>query len=76
MGERRTFKICLKYLAISKPEITRAILNYIPEYGRYDDALVLLYTSIAEDVARMYKEQLTKDLDAIRHNMPVSLLAK
>jgi hypothetical protein len=76
MGERRTFRICLRYLAVSKPKIAKAVIQYIPEYGRFDDALVLLDTSLAGDVALLYKEQLNKDIEAMKQNKPVSLLAK
>lgn len=76
LGERRTFRICLKYLAVSQPEIARAVLRYVPEYGRYDDVLVLLDTPLANDVAAMYKEQLQQDLKAMESGNQVSLLAK
>ncbi len=35
----------------------RAVLSYVPEYGRYDDVLVLLDTPLAGDVAAMYQKQ-------------------
>ena len=31
MGERRSFRICLKYLAISQPKIVGAVLKYVPD---------------------------------------------
>ena len=76
MGERRTFRICLKYLANSQPKIAKAVIPYIPVYGRYDDALVLLDTPLANDVASMYKKQLEEDLEVMKKGEPVSLLAK
>ena len=76
MGERRTFRVCLHYLAASQPKITQAVIKYVPEYGRYDDVLVLLDTSLAGDVVTMYKEQLDKDIKAMEEGKPVSLLAK
>lgn len=62
LGERRTFRICLKYLAKSHFDIAKAVLPYIPQYGRYDDALVLLETELAGNVASMYRRQLAQDL--------------
>ena len=44
LGERRSFRICLKYLAVSKPQIALAVMKLVPEYGRYDDLLVYLDT--------------------------------
>ncbi|MBU5430540.1 DUF2828 family protein [Kineothrix sp. MSJ-39] len=76
LGERRTFRVCLKYLAISRSEIARAVLNYVPQYGRYDDALILLDTPLAGDVAGMYKKQLDRDLAAMEAGKQVSLLGK
>ncbi len=76
MGERRTFRICLRYLAVSQPKMAKAVLEYVPEYGRYDDVLVLLDTPVAVDVAAMIKKQLDKDLKAMEAGESVSLLAK
>lgn len=76
MGERRTFRICFRYLATSQPQIARAIIKYVPEYGRYDDVLVLLDTPLADDVVDLYKKQLETDLKAIELGKPVSLLGK
>lgn len=76
LGERRTFRVCLKYLAVSQPKIARAVLAYVPEYGRYDDMLVLLDTPLAGDVVALYKKQLDRDLAAMEAGKPVSLLGK
>ena len=76
LGERRTFRICLKYLAKSHFDIAKAVLPYIPQYGRYDDALVLLETELAGNVASMYRRQLAQDLKDMGQHRPVSLLAK
>lgn len=76
LGERRTFRICLKYLAKSHFDIAKAVLPYIPQYGRYDDALVLLETELAGNVASMYRRQLAQDLKDMEQHRPVSLLAK
>lgn len=76
MGERRSFRICLKYLAISQPKIARAVLKYVPQYGRYDDLLVLLDTPLAEKVATLYRKQLQRDLEAMKSGESISLLAK
>jgi hypothetical protein len=41
-GERRLFRICLKWLAQNYPEVVKANLDLIPEYGRWDDAIELI----------------------------------
>lgn len=76
MGERRTFRICMKYLAESHVEIAKSVMPLIPEYGRYDDLLVLLDTDLCNDVSRFMKKQLEMDLIAMKEEKPISLLAK
>ncbi len=76
LGERRTFRICLRYLAISHPEIVRAVLDLVPEYGRFDDLLILLETPLRKEVSALLLTQLNKDLKGRRDGQPISLLAK
>ena len=37
MGERRTFRICFKWLIENHFEQVASLVELIPEYGRYDD---------------------------------------
>lgn len=76
MGERRTFRICMKYLATSHPEIVKAVLDLIPVYGRYDDLLILLDTDLCDEVCCFIEKQLKMDLSAMQEEKPISLLAK
>ncbi len=76
LGERRTFRVCLRYLAISQPQIARAVLSLVPEYGRFDDLLILLDTPLRKEVSAMLKEQWNKDLNKMREGKAISLLAK
>lgn len=76
LGERRTFRLCLKHLAIAKPQIALAVMKLVPQYGRYDDLLVYLETPLSEEVCAFLKEQLDADVAAMQRNEPVSLLAK
>ena len=39
LGERRVFRILLRWLAVSKPESVVRNLPYVAEYGRWDDVL-------------------------------------
>lgn len=71
-GERRIFKVLLKHLANTRPEIVKVNLHLVCEYGRYDDLLVLLDTELASDVIDLFKNQLHKDMTE-KHP---SLLAK
>ena len=46
LGERRVFKVILKYLAASEPESVKKNIANVAEYGRYDDLLALLDTPV------------------------------
>lgn len=76
LGERRSFRVCLSYLIESHPDIALAIMPLIPEYGRYDDLLVYVDSSLCHKVCKFMKRQLIKDLEAMHMEEPVSLLAK
>lgn len=71
-GERRLFKLCLKRLAeINKDSLIKN-LHLISEFGRWDDLLILLDTSVKNEVVELIKKQLDNDLTTIKP----SLLAK
>lgn len=76
LGERRSFRVCMKYLANSHIEIAKAVMELIPEYGRYDDLLVFLETDLEDAVCKFMKKQLEKDICAKKQGNPISLLAK
>ena len=42
LGERRLFKICLKWLANTRPEIVKRLIELVPCYGRWDDLFCLI----------------------------------
>ena len=75
-GERRTFRVCLKWLAEHKPEVAKALIHLVAEYGRYDDLLPLLDTSLRKEVSAYYKKQLKEDNQRRKLNQPISLAAK
>lgn len=87
LGERRIFRLLLSFLANQEPETVIKNLSYIPEYGRYDDLLVLLGTpSCRQAVVQQIRSQLESDkkaLEQMEHQIPkkeepvfISLLAK
>ena len=76
LGERRTFRVILQWLARSCPQVLRANLQYVPFFGRFDDVLELLDTELRPDVTALIKEQLEADLKALEENKPISLLGK
>ncbi|MBP3322011.1 MAG: DUF2828 family protein [Clostridia bacterium] len=76
LGERRFFKVILKWLAKNEPETVRRNLDRISEYGRYDDLLVLMGTPLEREMLFLIRRQLSKDMEAMEQGAPVSLLAK
>jgi len=76
LGERRTFRVCLNYLAVSQPQIALAVMKLVPEYGRYDDLLVYLDTPLRKEVCKFIKAQLEADEQAMQEGKSISLLAK
>ena len=62
LGERRVFRVILRYLAENEPASVKKNIPHIAEYGRFDDLLVLLGTP-CEDAAISYlRQQLEKDI--------------
>lgn len=76
LGERKVFRICLKWLADNHPKSVRKNLVHIAEFGRWDDVLTLLGTACELDALRLIRRQLEQDLLALELGGEVSLLAK
>ena len=77
-GERDVFRKCIYWLAKEYPEWVLNNYKLIPEYGRWDDLITLVDTSILiyKDIANILREQLLEDLHSVYINKSVSLLAK
>ncbi len=76
LGERKVFRVILKWLAHDAPETVRKNLSYIAEYGRFDDLLVLFDTPVENDMFELIREQLYKDVESMDNGGEVSLLGK
>ena len=76
LGERRVFRVCLRWLARNAQPSLKKNLPYIAEYGRWDDLLCLMGTPCEGEVLRLIKTQLEADLNAMDMGDEVSLLAK
>jgi hypothetical protein len=63
-GERRTFRIILKWLANEQPNVVSANLNNISFFGRFDDLLELFDTPVEKDMMTLINNQLYTDLSA------------
>ena len=51
-------------------------LDYIAEFGRYDDLLMLFDTPVEKDMLELIRKQLHNDICAASNNEEVSLLGK
>lgn len=76
VGERRLFRVCMKYLAEKHMDIAKAVIELVPEYGRYDDLWCLIDTDLKDDVINLIKNQLDEDVKNMKDGKNCSLLAK
>ena len=76
LGERRVFRVLLPYIAKRHPLDLLANIQWIPEYGRYDDYYSLIGTPLEKDMWNMVLLQLKWDEDRMNDGKPCSLLAK
>ena len=82
LGERRTFRICLRWLAINHPLVVRDNLTNIPHFNRWDSLFVLVGTPVEFEMWNYIRDQLGLDMQAVikeKHggkHVGISLLAK
>lgn len=78
LGERRTFRICLKWLANNYPHIVTKNIDLIPHFNRWDSLFSLVDTPVEDDMWKLINNQLFNDINAsFPHSSGnVSLLAK
>ena len=76
LGERRVFRIILKYAALHHPECIRPNLDLIGIYGRYDDLYELIGTPLEDDMWVAMKKQFEEDKINLEKGNVISLLAK
>lgn len=71
-GERRFWRICMKWLAKENSEAAERNLKHIPTFGRWDDLYVFVGTPLENAALSFIKEQLALDVQC----KTPSLLAK
>ena len=76
LGERRAFRVILKYLAQNYPETVIKNIGNIAEYGRYDDILSLMDTACEQEAVAYIKAVLKDDMKSMQAQDSVSLMAK
>lgn len=76
LGERKTFRTLLKYMAEMHPDDLRQNLDLIGVFGRYDDLYCLIGTPLENNMWAAMKNQFEEDLDNLNKGNAISLLAK
>ena len=76
LGERRIFRICLKWLANEHPSIVQKNIENIPHFNRWDSLFELIGTPCEKMMWCFIHNQFMKDWRAYRNGESCSLLAK
>lgn len=75
-GERRTFRMLLRWLAERYGDVVEKNIENVPFYGRYDDLYALVGTSLEAETFKYVAAQLRKDVRDMGKGESVSLLGK
>ena len=62
-GERRFFRLCIKWLANEHPAEMEHLIKFVPEYGRYDDLFELFDTVLEPYMIGYIKHIIDKNED-------------
>lgn len=76
LGERKTFKACLNWLAINHPEIVNKNMALIPYFNRFDSWFELVGTKCEDKMWDNLTGVFVNDINAMKAGVPISLLAK
>lgn len=76
LGERKTFRTIIRYMAEFHPEALRPNLDLVGVFGRYDDLYALVGTPLEDDMWATMKKQFEEDLQNLNAGNSISLLAK
>lgn len=76
LGERRVFRAIFNWLASNEPASVMKNMEYVPDYGRFDDLLSLMGTPCEKAMLALLKLGFEKDMAAMKQGGSVSLLAK
>lgn len=82
LGERRTFRTCLKWMALNHADIVRKNIELIPAFNRYDSLFTLVGTPCEQDMWAYVNKTLCSDMMSVKKSQKsgkkpmISLLAK
>ena len=76
LGERRVFRTIMNWLAANEPQSVKKNLQYVAEFGRFDDLLQLMGTPCEGEMLTLIRNQFAQDMAALKRGEDVSLLGK
>lgn len=76
LGERKVFRTIFRWLAKNEPVSVQKNLEYVGEYGRFDDLLALMDTPCEKEMLIYLRKQFEADMENLAEGNPVSLLGK
>lgn len=76
LGERRAFRVIMKYLATGYTDMVGRMVEIMAEYGRFDDLLCLMGTPVEDKVLSYIATQLKADMENMLNKESISLCAK
>ena len=76
LGERRVFRTMMNWLASNEPQSVKKNLQYVAEYGRFDDLLQLMGTPCEGEMLTLIRNQFAQDMATLKRGEEVSLLGK
>lgn len=75
-GERKTFLVIARYMAVMHPDLMRKNLYLVPEYGRWDDLFVFMDTELEKDALTLIRTALLEGNGLCAKWMPREKSAK
>ena len=76
LGEREIFRVIFRWLAENEPESVKKNIEYVDEYGRYDDLLTLFDTPCEKQMLSFLRKRFYDDIGKLEKGNDVSLLGK
>ncbi len=76
LGERRTFRIMLEWIANNDPRVLIENMPLISQFGRWDDYYCLIGTNVEKEMWKYLKYEFFLDLEEIKLGVAPSLCAK
>ena len=62
-GERRFFRVCMKWLAETYPDWAREVMIHIPDFGRFDDLYCFVDTLLQQEALALIDKYLYIDVN-------------